>query len=264
MRATLACLAALALIAGAQPASAAIIPQPGPGDPRILLAPYDPTEVVELQATLGYQISIEFDPDERIENVAIGDALGWQVTPNHRANLLFLKPMARAPATNMTVVTNLRRYTFELNVRAPPAHAGDPSVIYGLRFVYPEVAVATAAPVEAPPPKPPQDLNHAYSYEGASTNVPTRIFDDGKATYFQFREGEDYPAIFAVDADGGEALVNSFNRDGYLVIDRVVRGFVLRGAGQVTKIYNDGFKPSDPGPLSPQARPKHKKGWFGL
>jgi type IV secretion system protein VirB9 len=73
---------------------------------------------------------IEFGPDERIENVAIGDALAWQVTPNRGANLLFVKPVELAVATNMTVVTDRRRYAFELSAsRAPRA----PVPRHGLR-----------------------------------------------------------------------------------------------------------------------------------
>ena len=86
------------------------------------------------------------------------------------------------------------------------------------------------------------------------------MFDDGHATYFAFRQGEDYPAIFAVDADGGEAVVNSHMRDGYVVVDRIARGFVLRQGGEVTRIFNDGYKDAEPGPLSPQ--PRDNKPWM--
>ena len=63
----------------------AVVPRPGPGDPRIHVVDYDPSDVVELRSALGFQLSVEFDPAEKIENVAIGDSLGWQVTPNRRA-----------------------------------------------------------------------------------------------------------------------------------------------------------------------------------
>ena len=58
----------------------AVVPRPGPGDPRIHVVDYDPEAVVELRVALGYQLSVEFDQGERIENVAIGDSLGWQAT----------------------------------------------------------------------------------------------------------------------------------------------------------------------------------------
>ena len=214
----------------------AVTPRPGPGDPRIHVVEYEPSDVVELRTALGYQLSVEFDPLEKIENVAIGDSLGWQVTPNRRANLLFLKPMSARPATNMTVVTNLRRYNFQLSVQKQPSRA----LPFTVRFLYAPPVVALIEP--PPPPPPPVEANSAYSYEGSARTLPVKVFDDGRDTYFTFRGQEDLPAIFAVDPDGGEAVVNTRLRDGYLVVDRVARGFVLRRGSEVTRIYNDGFR----------------------
>jgi type IV secretion system protein VirB9 len=229
----------------------AVEPHPGAGDPRIAEVLYDPSEVVELHGVLGFQLSLEFDPAERIENVAIGDALGWQVTPNRKANLLFLKPMAKRPDTNMTVVTNLRRYSFQLSVRErAPARA----VPYSVRFLYPQAAIAVVAP--PPPPAPPVDRNHAYSYQGSAKALPTQLFDDGQATYFAFGREEDLPAIFAVDPDGAESVVNSHMRSGYIVVDRLAPGFVLRRGSEVTKVFNDGWQRQQASALSPKPRPK--------
>lgn len=241
---------ALALALLAAPASA-VVPHPGAGDPRIHEVLYDPTQVVELHGVLGYQLSLEFDPQERIENVAIGDSLGWQVTPNRKANLLFLKPMANRPATNMSVVTNLRRYNFQLSVRARPTGKAMP---YSVRFLYPEPALAAVAPPPAPPP--PVDRNHAYSYQGSTKTLPDRMFDDGEATYFVFREQDDLPAIFSVEPDGGEAVVNSHMRDGYIVVDRIAAAFVLRRGSEITHVFNDGYRSQEASALSPKPRPK--------
>ncbi len=243
-------LAVLALLLLASPCAAGVVPKPGPGDPRNRVVQYDATQVVELRGVLGYQMVIEFAPDERVENVAIGDSLGWQVTPNHAANLLFVKPMAEVPVTNMTVVTNSRQYVFELSVERRGAR--DSGIIYTLRFDYPKTAaVADTAPAPEPPP---QAVNSGYSYEGSAKVLPARIFDDGHATYFEFRQGAEYPAIFAVDAERGEAVVNSHIRDGYVVVDRIEREFILRQGNEVTRIYNDGYKDAAPGPQSPQPR----------
>jgi type IV secretion system protein VirB9 len=241
---------ALALALIAAPASA-VVPHPGGGDPRIHVVMYDPSEVVELRGVLGYQLSLEFDPQERIENVAIGDSLGWQVTPNRKANLLFLKPMANRPDTNMSVVTNLRRYNFQLSVRTRPTGKAMP---FTVRFLYPEPVLAVVAPPPAPPP--PIDRNHAYSYQGSTKTLPDRLFDDGEATYFVFREQEDLPAIFTVEPDGGEAVVNSHMRDGYIIIDRVAPAFVLRRGSEITRVFNDGFRTQQASALSPKPRPK--------
>jgi type IV secretion system protein VirB9 len=245
---------AAALALSAAPALA-IEPHPGAGDPRIFEVMYDPAQVVELKGVLGYQLSLEFDPGERIENVAIGDALGWQVTPNRKANLLFLKPQAKRPDTNMTVVTNLRRYQFQLSVRE---HADARQIPYSVRFLYPPVAVAVVEP-PAPPP-PPVDRNHAYSYQGSAKALPTQLFDDGLATYFAFAPDSDLPAIFAVDPDGAETVVNSHMQDGYIVVDRTAPGFVLRRGSEVTKVFNDGWKGQMASTLSP--KPREKQPWW--
>ena len=249
-------LAALVVLATA-PLAGAVEPHAGPGDPRLKVVTYDPGEVVNVRGVLGYQILIEFDPAEKIENVAIGDSVGWQVVPSRKANLLFVKPMEKAPPTNMEVVTNLRRYAFELSVL--PAASRGRDALYSLRFEYPAPAAAIIDRAPPAPPAPPRDVNHAYSYEGSARNVPTRLFDDGRATYFRFREGEELPAIFAIDSDKGESVINASMHDGYIVIDHLARGFVLRRGNDVTRIFNDGFAEGQPGPLSP--KPRHTSLW---
>lgn len=234
------------------------MPKPGPGDPRNRIVQYDPTQVVEIHGVLGYQMVIEFAPDERVENVAIGDSLGWQVTPNRAANLLFVKPMSQVPVTNMTVVTNSREYAFELSV----AKRGKDPIIYTVHFDYPKTAKAADAAL-APEP-PPQIVNSSYSFEGSSKVLPARIFDDGHATYFEFHQSADYPAIFVIDTERGESVVNSHIRDGYVVVDRIEHEFLLRQGSEVTHIYNDGYKEAQAGPLSPQPRKPKCTNWLCL
>jgi len=247
-------MAALAIAGGAR---SAIAPEPGPGDPRIRIVHYDPDQVVELKAAIGYQMTLEFGPGERIENVSIGDGLGWQVTPNHKANLLFLKPLDIHSVTDMTVVTNLRRYAFDLSARRPPPR-GDRSLIFRVRFEYPEPFIAVAEPRPVPPPQPPRDVNHAYRVEGAVESAPLRVFDDGHDTYFTFPPTAEYPAIFAVEADRKEAVVNSATRDGYVVVDRLAGGFVLRRGAQVTWVVNDGYREPGGGPSGVKPGKRHR------
>ena len=61
-----ACQAALSPAAIAQTAT---YPTPGPGDPRIKEFMYDPNAIVGIRGQLGYELTIEFGTDERIENV---------------------------------------------------------------------------------------------------------------------------------------------------------------------------------------------------
>jgi type IV secretion system protein VirB9 len=242
-------LSALLITVAAQ---AAQTPSPGPVDPRIRTILYNPREVVTLTGQIGYQMVVQFGSDERIENISIGDAQSWQVTPNRKADLLFLKPIDRHPSTNMTVVTNLRRYNFELVSVDGTLHRPQ---TYDVRFLYPEApaVVPTVTPVTASEISP-DNWNFAYSFTGARGNVPARVFDDGRFTYFQWVEGVDSPAVFVIGSDGKEALVNPLAKGHYFVVETVAAQFVLRNGSAVTQVFNDALKHPEPGAGAPRER----------
>src|SRR5579875_1977686 len=145
MRALL-CLLAAALAAAAAPLAAQERPQPGPGDPRIQSIEFKPDTVFQIQGAPGYAVTVELAPDEQVENVAVGDSNAWQVTANHRGDHLFVKALQAVP-TNMTVITNVRLYNFEL----VPGSPGE--IAYTVRFHYPSPTDAAAAGADdAPPP----------------------------------------------------------------------------------------------------------------
>lgn len=207
-------------------------------DPRIRYVAYDANAVVRIEGVFNFQIVVEFAPEERIENVSIGDAQSWQVTPSRSATLLFLKPIESALRTNMTVVTDRRRYLFELTTRE--AARSEAGAVYALRFTYPAPVQATR--VTAKPP-PPVRRNTAYSYTGSLESLPALVFDDGAFTYFQWSDTASMPALFLLQTDGQESLVNYAYRDGFLVVEQIARRFRLRGGGgAVTTIVNEGWQ----------------------
>lgn len=240
-----------ALLAGLSPLAvqAAQSPRPGATDPRIRTVMYDPDQVVSLRAFFGYQMMLEFGPGERIENVSIGDALSWQVTPNRKANLLFLKPIEAAAPTNMTVVTDQRRYSFEMVARkaAGPRQA---DMAYVVRFLYPPETVAVG--VEPPPPLPPERRNIAYTYTGSRASLPSLVFDDGRFTYFQWAEGVSTPALFLLAADGSESIVNYSVRDGFQVVEQLAPRFQLRNGKDVTTVINGAWREPAAGADAPR------------
>ena len=200
----------------------ATVPTPGPVDPHVQRVRYDPDGVVSLRGARGWQIMVEFAPDERIENVSIGDALAWQVTPNKRARILFLKPLLRDGNTNMTVVTSQRRYAFALSTG--PRLERTP---WMLHFDYPAQVMARLP--EPPPPPPPPRLNFGYARGGDPTVLPTRVWDDGRQTYFEFSEHVAIPAIFAGGpGKNDEALVNVATRGRIEVVQQMGQRFILR------------------------------------
>ncbi len=214
-------LALLALVA-------ARLPEPGPVNAHLQSVMYDPDEVVEIRGALGWQIMLEFGPDERIENVSIGDALAWQVTPNKRARNLFLKPLIKNAATNMTVVTDRRRYAFSLvttrRLQTSP---------WVIRFDYPREVVEA---VEEPLPPPAPLLNFAYTTRGDPALVPSRVWDDGRMTYFEFSPEKALPAVFAGGPGKDEALVNSSVRGRVMIVQQTAGRFTLRTGKQFATV----------------------------
>ena len=239
-----------ALAAPAAPISGFASYRPAYGDARIHTLPYDPDAVVRLNAVFGYQMMIRFAPDERIENVAIGEGASWQVTPNKDATLLFIKPVDHAQRTNMTVVTDRRSYLFELDAEAAGAVRPD-QITYVVRFTYPPEPVVAQARPEAPP-APPERRNVAYTYTGSRALLPSVVFDDGRFTYFRWPENTATPALFLVSPDGSESLVNYSYHDGFQVVEQIAPSFRLRDGKEVTTVINDGWRAPRPGDEAPR------------
>jgi type IV secretion system protein VirB9 len=179
---------------------------------------YVPDQLVTLQGAPGYQFMIELAPDEHIENVAVGDSGAWQVTANKRGDRLFVKPVQAGVTTNMIVVTDARLYSFELTPLGG-AQAGMP---YSVRFRYPS----------PPAPAPAASLTDAqlgrYKLRGASALRPSGMHDDGVHTYIEWPADRALPAIYAINDQGQETLVNGMMRDGQMVIDSVQKRLVFR------------------------------------
>lgn len=230
------CLAGGALLLAATGLAAA------PSDPRLVTTMFTEDKVVRIDSRPGVQTTVAFDADEHIENVAVGDSLQWQVTPNKRANLLFVKPLSSKARTNMTVVTDRHTYLFDL-----VASAAQP--IYVLRFRYPEkpkaapvaaeptaaerAAIMTAAAEAAAPPRP---MNQDWRVRGNARLLPTRVYDDGKETYLSWAADSTVPAILIKDEKGNEGPVNYSVRDGVIVVDGVPGIIVLRAGKEVASL----------------------------
>ena len=197
---------------------------------------WDPDQVIKITGAPGWQITVEFAPDERIENVAIGDALAWQVVPNKRARNLFLKPLLKSAATNMTVITDRRRYIFSLDTG--PRRASTPWVV---RFKYPPPPVVLSAEIVVE--QQPVAENSNYANAGDAGLLPARIWDDGRMTYFEFDEGVAIPAIFMGKPGKDEALVNSTMRGRTVIVQQLAAIFTLREGKRVATVRrSDGIE----------------------
>jgi type IV secretion system protein VirB9 len=212
--------------------------RPASSDSRILLATYRDSEVYKIVASYGFQTTIEFSEKEAVETISIGDSIAWQVVPaGHR---VFLKPQEPNAVTNMTVVTSLRPYYFELGAKK---NSNPASVTFLLRFTYPDatptvLGVRTTNRPAALPAKKPSDYNFNYTLTGSREIAPLRVFDDGEFTYMQFKALTDLPAIFLVGKDKQESVVNYRVEGPYVVIERIANQFSLRHGSDVACVYN--------------------------
>ena len=223
-------------------------------DPRLVHRLYDPGQIVRIEGRPSVQATIRFGEDELIENVAIGDSNAWQVTPNKRANLLFVKPLAERAATNMTVVTSQHTYFFDL-VASPKVTAP----LYELAFSYPKklkpapgsksaTNSAAAAPTEAElaaatdpgSVTDPAELNFAWAGSGQKKLLPGRIYDDGNSTYLSWPAGTPVPAILVKNREGTEGPVNFAVRGDVIVVDGVPGQIILRSGRDLATIANNG------------------------
>lgn len=216
-------------------AQAASHPKSTSADERMRQVTYDPNNVIVLHSHYGYQTDIEFSKHETIENVAIGDAGVWQAVPAQTH--LFIKPMADSK-TNMTVLTNKRSYHFLLKSSNDEKDAQT----FRLTFFYPDEESQLASSVVSESlHHSPLDYNWKYSYSGDKLLAPIQVFDDKEFTYFKFKNAHanPLPALFIVNPDRTESLVNYHVQGEYVVVNRVGRQFTLRHGQQTACVYNN-------------------------
>lgn len=238
-------------------------------DNRIRTYIYNPNEVYVMVGHFRFQSSIEFEKEEKITAVSVGDATGWQITP--QINRIFLKPIDKEATTNMTVITDKRTYFFEL-YGEEASDIRDEDMIFTVRFVYttgssenvkvfqPEFSVEEANAALKPDLSKPENYNFNYTLAGSEYLSPIKVFDDGEFTFFQFRDKNTVlPGFFEVDGEGKEALVNYRMVGDYVVVERVTSQFTLRNGTDIVCVFNESRpleKKVEPelGPIAPKKR----------
>ncbi|UVW30687.1 P-type conjugative transfer protein VirB9 [Massilia sp. H6] len=236
---------------------AELTPPKGKLDSRVRIADYHPAEVYKIRTFYGVSTHVQFGEGETMSDVAIGDKEAWEVEP--RSSHLFIKPKAQNADTNLTVVTNKRVYQFVLVVESRGARDDkawrDPDLVYSLSFRYPDEeaarlsAQATAAQTKAVRNElkdkmveaKRRDENRDYWVAGAEEISPTAARDDGRFIYLTFSLNRDMPAIYAVDDEGVESLINTNVEGNDIVVQRMVRKLILRKGKAVACVVNKSF-----------------------
>lgn len=238
--------AAYALSRSRVPTSPEVPATAGSTRPSIRYVPYSADHIYRLRGRVGYEIDLQFAPGERFIGLGVGDSKAIKVAA--AADHLFIKPIVPSVSTDMTVLTNRRTYVFSYRV-APVGSAANKSIVYAMRFQYRRAtprrsAAATRrqrverALYQAEHSRP---RNTDYWFCGSATLKPRAAWDDGAETHLVFPSHEQLPAVFRLNADGSESLVNFHMRGAQMVLEGTARRWVLKRGRLTGCIVNRAF-----------------------
>jgi type IV secretion system protein VirB9 len=228
-------------------AAAYEVPRGGYYDTRMRTVAYNPRNVTVINGHFGYTTHIQFEASEVVTDVAMGDPQAWACEV--RGNHIFLKPYAENADTNMSVLTNVRTYMFDL--KAHKRSVVKANAYYLVTFLYPveEKQRAEKARKEQllkdrlDNNSIPIPANWNYWKVGHELISPVEAFDDKVFTYLKFPNNRDMPAVYKENLDGSEALVNSHVNGNTIIVQSIERKLVLRKGKLAATVMNGSFDP---------------------
>ena len=227
---------------------AEVLPLSGDGDARIRVATYDPDEVYRLYAVVGFDLRLEFAPDERFVTVDGGDLDA--ITYSTHDNVFSFKPRVQGANTNLAITTSRHSYYFQYSAVRESELDGTQPRMYVVRFRYPPDPASPESRAKQQAERVDRDLAQAeqgrprntdYWYCGDPSIKPVAASDDGVHTRLRFAPRSELPALFVRASDGSESLLNFSLEAGDVVIHRVAAQFVIRRGKLTGCIVNKGF-----------------------
>ncbi len=213
-------------------------------------------DVIRLQAKAGRLLEIEFGKDETKIEFGIGDREAWNI--KIEGNVMFIKPKALLGDTNLRVVTNRRKYWFDLamsNKRqgltyhvdfqyppeslSPSAQTMSPGALIDTRLSGAMNAVVAKA---GPAAVNGHALNGDYGFIGPDELLPIAVFDNGEMTFIEFAPNNPMPVVFAKEEDGSEARVNFHVEKDIFVVHRTARHLMIRRGAAAACLINGSFR----------------------
>lgn len=213
-------------------------------DRRIHYVTYDPDEVVTVEAVVGVVTHVVLESGESYVTHAFGDGKAWDFAV--KGNHYFLKAVAANADSNLTIVTDRRSYHFNLTL----ASATDAPATFEVTFRYPDSDArkkreeTRRRDLEEGFGERGGHANLAYSMSGDLDIAPVNAWDDSEFTYFKFPGNRDIPAVYMVDVEGTESIVNRHGAgpaNEIVVVHRVAARWVLRLGTRVLAVWNDAY-----------------------
>lgn len=186
-------------------------------DPRLETAEWRDGAIIPLRTTAGGHVTLMFAPGEAVRTVLVGDPGAIEVKVAPQADSIALLTSRQPGDASIRVETQLRSYRFSLSV----GPANDVAYLVRFSFPVPNQAVPSA---QLPPP----EATASYTLQGKTELRPLKVSDDGAKTYIEWGEDQPLPAVFALNALGGEETVDSYMRGGVMVIDRIYPRLIFR------------------------------------
>ncbi len=231
-------------------AHAQVDAEPLPGDPRLVVFQYDENNSYRVFTKPLATTHIQFDNDERVKVLALGDTVGWITA--QKDNNVFVKPRYPNSSTSGTLITTKRTYQFVFKSTTENGRWYQRVSFQNPSDMLIEASDAdrrqlAAAVAERPSPSaveersnqsvPPELMNFNYEVSGDARIKPLNVFDDGVATYIQIRQAEDVPAVFRL-VDKEVELVEYVLKGNTIVIPRVLEAGLLKLGNQEVRFYN--------------------------
>lgn len=203
------------------PVFAKVVPKNQGYDDRIALIKYNPKDVIVIKTKVGTATLIQLGDGEMISKdhagLGIGDAKAWGFSV--RGNNIFLKPTAKNPDTNLTIVSDKgRTYSFDL------VTSWKPHYIVKMEYEKPKKAVDYT--LKIPCSDGVQNFN--YLKWGDQELAPQYMWDDGRFTCLKFTKNSELPVAYQISADGKESLVNYHFDQDTMVIRSMSNEYRLR------------------------------------
>ncbi len=141
MKPTLPTLALLTFLSVPAIAFAETSPSPSATDARVRYLTYQPDQVYELMVSPGRVMTIVLDPAENVTALQAGDSASWQIDLLESGNVIVIKLLDEAGATNLTAISDTGRiYSFDITPNGGTDAAPD-NLAYLVRFNYPDAAL---------------------------------------------------------------------------------------------------------------------------
>lgn len=203
-----------------EPSLAERAPQTMGQDARVRSVWFNSSDVIRVDTNLRTNTAIELGQGERIEQVLLGDSEAFDVQVLSNRHTVSVKPVIGSAHSNMTIYTSRRAIAFILT----EGRSRTPTYRIAMKYPDDKPQKATQAPAGV--------RDTGYEYSGSGQARPLAVWNDGRATYFEFRQGV-RPSIFAVDSQGYEMTVNSQTRNTVVRVAGVNNEFTVRIGDEV-------------------------------